>query len=255
MQLQKRLPILYLAAIGLMAMQVSLSWNTRSLRPELGYVPTPPKASFLKLLSMGDTQFTFRAVALMIQNSGDTFGRFSALKLYDYKKLGTWFELQDLLDSKSDLMPFMAAYYFSQTQTTKDVIHMVNFIYDHSTKDVQKKWWWLMQGIYLANHKLNDDALTLKLALPLENPKLPVMAQQLLAIVYEKHGEMQQAYDIIVNIQKNVDHIEDKDLRYMEYFVRERLHRLEEYEEQMKKMGKPILPPAVTDRSKAGEAP
>jgi hypothetical protein len=68
------------------------------------------------------------------------------------------------------------------------------------------------------------------------------MAQQLLAIVYEKRGEMQQAFDIIMNIQKNVDSIDDKDLSYMNYFVEERLNRMEEYEKQMKKLGKPLMP-------------
>jgi hypothetical protein len=243
MVVRNKFPLLTLTIVVLLATQVSLSLSTRNLRPELGYVPTPPKSSFLNILSLGDTQFTFRAVALMIQNSGDTFGRFSALKLYDFKKLKAWFVLQDELDSKSDIMPFMAAYYFSQTQNTKDVIYMADFIYNHSIKDVEKKWWWLMNGIYLANHKLKDPELTLKMALPLKNPKLPVMAQELLAIVYEKRGEMEQAYDIIIDIQKNKDHIDEKDLRYMQYFVEERLNRLEDYEKYLKKSGKTLLPP------------
>lgn len=250
---QLRFLLLSFVAIGLLATQVFFSFEARNLRPELGYVPTPPKASFLNVLSLGDKEFVFRAVALMIQNSGDTFGRFSALKLYDFKKLKAWFTLQDGLNSKSDIMPFMAAYYFSQTQNTKDVIYMVDFIYNHSIKDVQKKWWWLMQGMYLTNHKLNSPELTLKLALPLKDPKLPVMAQELLAIVYEGRGEFEQAYDIIMDIQKNVDEIDEKELRYMQYFVEERLNRMDSYKKEMEAIGKQLLPPVKPEKPPKSE--
>ena len=209
-------------------------------------MPTPPSADFLKGMSMGDEQFLFRAVALMIQNSGDTFGRFSPLKLYNYEDLEKWLFIQDTLDFRSNYMPSMCAYYFSQTQNKEDIRYLVDYIYEHSKKDVKAKWWWLMQAIYLANHKLEDKELALKVAKPLKNKDLPVMAQQLLAIVHEQRGEFDQAFDIITQIQENVDDIDEKDLRYMHYFAEERLKRLEDYEKEMDRLGKPVLPEETT---------
>lgn len=222
--------------------QVSFAWSIKHIRPDLGYVPTPPTAEFLEGVALGDHQFLFRGLALMIQNSGDTFGRFSALKLYNYDDLSRWLTLEDGLDSASNYMPSMAAYYFSQTQNTADIRYLVDYLYEHSIKDVKAKWWWLMQAIYLANHKLEDPELTLKIAKPLGNKDLPVMAQQMLAIVYEQRGELDQAFDIITAIQENSDEISEKDLRYMYYFAEERLKRLEEYEKKVRDLGKPILP-------------
>lgn len=239
MQVLSRKSFTLLLVITLVG-QLSFAWSVKTIRPELGYVPTPPTEEFLKGAALGDDQFMFRMMALMIQNSGDTFGRFSPLKLYNYKDLSQWLFLEDTLDSKSNYMPSMSAYYFSQTQNTKDIRYLVDYMYEHAKKDVKNKWWWLMQSIYLANHKLEDPDLALKIAKPLRNKDLPVMAQQLLAIVYEKRGELNQAFDIIKEIQENVDEIDEKDLRYMQYFAEERLKRLEEYEEMLESRGRPI---------------
>ena len=240
------MPVKLVSALCLISvMQIALAVHIKPVRPDLGYVPTPPSASFLRGIAMGDEQFLFRAVGLIIQNSGDTFGRFSALKLYNYQDLAVWLGLQDMLDPRSNYMPSMAAYYFSQTQNTEDVRYLVDFLYDHARQDVVHKWWWLMQAIYLAHHKLKDPDLALKVALPLQHKDLPVMAQQLLAIVYEKRGELDQAFDIITEIQKHTEHISEKDLRYMEYFAEERLQRLEDYEKELKKSGRSLLPPLL----------
>lgn len=239
----KNRAILYpFICLAVLALQVAFSWDIRDIRPQLGYVPTPPSAGFLKGMAMGDDQFIFRSMALMIQNSGDTFGRFSALKLYDFNKLQKWMTLLDGLDPVSDMMPSMASYYFSQTQNVKDVRYMVDYLYTHASRDVEKKWWWLIQAIYLANHKLEDSDLALKVALPLKNPKVPVLGQQMLAIVYEKRGELNQAYDMIVGIQESVDKIPERELRFMQYFVEERLGRMEDYEKKLEELHKPMGP-------------
>lgn len=241
--------VLLIALVG----QISFAWNIKDIRPDLGYVPTPPSAEFMEGIALGDNQFLFRSVALMLQNSGDTFGRFSPLKLFNYDDLSKWMRLEDGLDHTSDYMPSMAAYYFSQTQNVEDVRYLVNYLYDHSVHNVKDKWWWLVQAIYLANHKLKDAELTLKIATPLGAKDLPVMAQQMLAIVYEQRGELDQAFRIITEIQKNVDDISEKDLRYMQYFAQERLKRLEEYKSTLEGVGRSLIPdmsvPATTDES------
>ena len=232
----KMIGLLLVVCVG----QIGFSWQMKDTKPALGYVPTPPSEEFITGLAMGDEQFLFRLTALMLQNSGDTFGRFSPLKLYNYKDLARWFTLEDILDSRSDYMPSMAAYYFSQTQNVSDVRYLANYLYEHARHNAKDKWWWLMQAIYLANHKLKDQDLALKIAQPLRNSELPVMAQQLLAIVYEQRGEMDQAFEMLSEIQKNVENIPEKDLRYMHYFAEERLKRLEEFQEQAEALGRPL---------------
>ena len=40
----------------------------------------------------------------------------------------------------------------------------------------------------------------------------------------------EDAYRIMLSIQDNAKQLDDKDLRYMRYFIDERLHKMEEYE-------------------------
>ncbi len=217
--------------------------QTHNIRPNLAVVPPVPGKEELAVLKMGDDQFYFRALALQMQTAGDTYGRFSPLRQYDMSKLHQWFSLLDTLDSRSNMMPAMAAYYFSQTQNSKDVRPLVEYLYEHSVRDVEHKWWWLLQSIYLAQHKLNDMDLAMKVAAPLVDKRVPIWAQQMAAVVHEKRGEMEDALKIMETIKNNADVIPDSDLRYMLYFVKERLNRLDKIKDFQGVKTEPKRPP------------
>jgi len=209
-------------------LQLGFWWQTKDVLPEMGIVPDVPGRVAVKALSFGDEEFYFRMLGLDIQNAGDTFGRFTELYKYDFAKLYAWFTLLDSLDNKSDYMPFLASYYFSQTQHVKDNIHVVNYLYEHSASRPEKKYWWLAQAVYIAQHKLKDNDLALKMAEPLEKAEnAPFWVRQLPAFVHEKRGEMEDAARIIQNIQTNSKNIPDGELRFMKYFVDERIKHLD----------------------------
>ena len=215
----------------LLAVQITFAQSTYHIRPALGVVPPVPGKEELALLKMGDDQFYFRVLALQMQTAGDTFGRFTPLRNYDMTRIYNWFTLLDGLDAESHMMPAMAAYYFSQTQNEKDVLPLVNYLYEHSIKDVPHNWWWLLQSIYLAQYKLKDMNLALKVSSPLVNKAVPVWAQQMAAVVREKRGEMGDALKIMETIKDNSDNIPERDLKYMVYFIKERLARLDKLKE------------------------
>jgi hypothetical protein len=222
-----RAGIWHIAFIALLLFQVIFWSQTRHIKPELEIVPAVPGKAALDAMSFGDNAFYFRVLALKLQNAGDSYGRFTPLKDYDYHKLALWFGLLDGLDNRSNMVPFMASYYFSQTQNVQDVRYIVDYLYAHATRDIEHKWWWLLQAIYLSIHRLNDMDLALKVATPLVNDKVPAWAQQMAAVVHEKRGEMDDALRIMETIQRHSKDIPEADLRYMEYFVKERLERME----------------------------
>lgn len=221
----------------LVFMQLGYWYKTKGIVPEMGIVPDVPGRQALHAMTFGDDQFYFRILAFNIQNAGDTFGRSTSLRYYDFNKLYMWFNLLDELDAKSNMIPAMATYYFSQTQNTADVRYVVDYLYTHSTRDVGGKWWWLVQSIYLAMHKLNDNDLALKVSAPLVDKTVPVWAQQMAAVVREKRGEMEDAYNIMQTIKEHAESkdIKDMDLKYMTYFIKERLHRLEKIQDSKDK--------------------
>jgi hypothetical protein len=225
-----------------LAAQVGYWYETKDVHPNLAIVPPVPGKQEIQALTFGDNEFYFRALAFNIQNAGDTFGRFTSLRYYDMNRLYHWFNLLDTLDAQSNMLPSMATYYFAQTQNTTDVRYIVDYLYTHSMRDVPKKWWWLMQSIYLAQHKLNDMDLALKVSAPLVNPKVPAFAQQMAAVVREKRGEMADALTIMETIRDHAEEIKDADLKDMQYFVKERLDRLEklkrdEFEKSLENVG------------------
>lgn len=209
-----------------LALQGAFWWDTRALRPATDVVPTPPGKSTLHALSFGDDEFYFRMNAMYLQNFGDTFGRTISLRYYDYTKLYQWLVLLDSLNSRSNMLPSMATYYFSQTQNASDVHYLTSYLKAHATRDIAHKWWWLLQGIYLAMYKLNDMDVALRMAQPMVDPSVPVWAQQMVAVVHEKRGEMEDALRIMETIRHNAADLSDQDLRYMRYFVEERLGKL-----------------------------
>jgi hypothetical protein len=220
----------HLLLIMMLLLQLGFWYKTKDITPEIGIVPEVPGRETLHALTFGDDQFYFRILAFNLQNAGDTFGRSTSLRYYDFNKLYQWFNLLDELDSKSNMIPAMATYYFSQTQNTADVRYVVDYLYTHSTHDVASKWWWLVQAIYLAMHKLDDKDLALKVSTPLVDKNVPVWAQQMAAVVREKRGEMEAAFNIMQTIKEHVDanDIKEMDLKYMTYFINERLGKLDE---------------------------
>jgi len=209
-------------------LQLGFWLHTREKLPDMGIVPDVPGKTAVLALSFGDEEFYFRLLAQDIQNAGDTYGRFTELYKYDYKKLYAWFTLLDALDKQSDYVPFLASYYFSQTQHTPDVRYVVDYLYEHSKADPSKNFWWLAQAAYCAEHKLGDRDLAATVAAPLEHAdKAPFWARELPAFVHERRGEMEDAKRIIENIENHTKEIPPYELRFMTYFVNERLKKLE----------------------------
>jgi hypothetical protein len=196
-----------------------------------------PGERTVRALSFGDEEAFFRFLSLNIQNSGDTFGRFTALYKYDFNKLYQWFRVLTKLNDRSDYLPSMATYYFSQTQNPKDVRYMIDFLDEYTDGRVKEKWWWVVQGVYLAQHKLKDSTRALQLSQRLAGQRdIPIWAQQMPAFVHEARGEFGDALAIIQEILKHEDDYSKGELNFMRYFVDERLGRLDQVKKELDKI-------------------
>ena len=223
-----------LAFVLLLGAQVAFWSHTRSIMPEMGIVADVPGERTVRALSLGDEEAFFRVLALNIQNSGDTFGRFTALYKYDFNKLYHWFRLLDDLNNRSNYLPAMATYYFSQTQNPADVRYLVDYLDEYTDGRAKEKWWWVVQGIYLAQHKLHDNNRALKLAQRLRGVRgIPIWAQQMPALVQENRGEFGDALAIIQDILQHPEDFSEGELNFMRYFIDERLGKLDDVKKQL----------------------
>lgn len=223
-------------AVLLAAMQAAFWFRTHTIVPDMGIVPDVPGKETVKALSLGDEEFFFRLLSLRLQSAGDTFGRFTALYKYDFNKLYHWFRLLDSLNDTSNYVPSMATYYFSQTQNKPDVKYIVDYLIEHSAHRPEQKWWWLVQAIYLANHKLEDPDLALRVANYLNGDyDIPLWARQMPAFVHEQRGEMDDALAIIENLLQDDEHLTQKEFNFMRVFVEERLEKMQQMQDAFDK--------------------
>jgi hypothetical protein len=221
-----RLPIL--ALVLLLILQGAFWWQTHSRLPQMEIVPDVPGEIALHAMAFGDDEALFRFHALGLQQAGDTFGRFTALYKYDFKRLYHWFTALDGLNRESNYLPAMASYYFSQTQYPPDVRYIVDYLEQHAAGRVEQKWWWLIQAMYLSTQKLQDSDRALEIAKQLEGQSnIPLWAQQMPAFVHEKRGEFDAAAKIIQHILDSEESLPQGELNFMRYFIEERIKRLD----------------------------
>jgi hypothetical protein len=211
-----------------LSLQAVFWWHTVDYYPRMEVVPPVPSEVMVEALSLGDKQAFFRILALNLQNFGDSYGRFTPLKDYNYRELARWFYLLDKLDHRSDHIPSLASYYFSQTQHVPDVEFLVRYLEHHTHNRLQDKWWWRTQAVYLANHKLKRPQWAMELAKPLTYEKgLPIWVRQLPAFLYEQRGEFGDALMIMEHVREHADDLTPGELNFIRYFIEERIQALD----------------------------
>lgn len=234
----------WLILLVLLSFQTAFWWRSMDYFPPMEVVPNAPGEVAVKALSFGENQAFFRLLALMLQNFGDTYGRFTPLKDYDYAMLERWMHLLDTLDNRSDYMPMLASYYFSRTQRPEDVRYLVRYLQDHTEGRLKTKWWWRTQAVYLANHTLKDSDWALQLAKPLQyTADVPAWVQQLPAFMHEQRGEFAEALMIMEHVRDHMEELTPGEINFIRHFIEERIGALDA--EQKKRYDRLNPPPSV----------
>lgn len=184
-----------------LGMNFSIWLSVRDVQAKWGNVPPPPNENASAGAGLGDKQFAYRSISIMLQNLGDSGGRYTPLKDYDYDRLAKWFFLADSLDPVSDYIPFLAAFYFGNVQEPQKLPPVVDYLYEVGKRGENEKWRWLVQGIHLARYRLQDIDLALKMADVLsgfQDIELPIWAKNMKALVMTVKGEKEAAYEIFM---------------------------------------------------------
>lgn len=207
--------------------------QTESIKPSFEIVPPAPNQYLVSTLSLGDKEFLFRILATRLQNSGDIFAGFLALKNYDYSRVYQWMTTLDTLNAKSNFVPAIAAYYYSQTQKTQDLHYVVDYLEQHSIKDIDANWWWLFQATFIAKKNMADPNRALEIAYHLSknnSATAPLWTKQLPAFLHEEMGDGCMAFAVIEKLIKESEsgarQIKPEELNFMRHFINERLTKL-----------------------------
>jgi hypothetical protein len=192
-------------------------------------VPPVPSPRAATAMMLGDAQLAYRSGAMTLQNLGDSGGRVTPLKEYDYARLGQWFATLDALDPAADHVPMIAAYYFGATRVPGDIRYVIDYLEHAGDSPVAQKWRWLAHAAYLSRHRLNDMPRALDIAYklarlePLDGRPLPLWARQMPALLLGEQGDRDAARALIMQMLMEDDHLHPNEVNFMRGYLSEQL--------------------------------
>ena len=192
-------------------------------------VPPVPSEKGAVVMTLGDTQLSYRMGALTLQNLGDDGGRVTPLKNYDYTKLSAWFGLLKKLDPVSNHVPLIAAYYFGATREPDQALIVAKYLGEIGQDPSGEKWRWLAHAVFLARYRANDLDFALALAYKLaamqldRGREMPIWARQMPVFVLTARGEKDAARAIMGGILMTDKNLKPNEINFMKGFLAERL--------------------------------
>jgi hypothetical protein len=182
---------------------VAFSFSLNDKKATWLNVPPAVNEKTMDAIALGDRAMIYRAAAIMLQNIGNTGGRNERFEKYDYKALKDWFIAAHKLDAESDVMPALAAYYYSASEDRAQLSALVDYLEIAGDVEKGQKWRWMAQGAYIARFRMNDLPRALEIANHLnnaQNPSIPAWGRQMSAIILGDMGEKQAALGIILEL-------------------------------------------------------
>lgn len=229
---QKR--ILYLLFVMAIILNV-LSWlYVRDIQARwLNVPPVPlkeddvPSEEGALAFALGDQQLAYRTIGIMLQNLGDTGGRSTPLRDYDYEALSRWFILADKLDPGSHFTPFLAAFYFGAVDDPSRLPPLLDYLERVGVRPGGERWRWLAQAVYIARWQMNDLDKALQLArklAALDYPGMPTWTDQMPAFILGAKGNKEEALAIMLEILKtSADKIHPNEVNFTRDYICTRL--------------------------------
>jgi hypothetical protein len=227
-----------------LALNLALWEGSRDMFAKWAGVPPVPSTVGANMMTLGDSEFSYRSFALTLQNLGDGGGQTTPLKDYDYKKLGKWFWLLNSLDPASEHLPLVAAYYFGAVHDMpQDAAVVVDFLSKIGQNPAGDKWRWLAQAAFLAQHRVKDLHLALDIAYtlsrmqPIGGHPLPSWAREYPAFVLKAQGEKESARKLMETMLLTEEN--PAEINFIKSFLTEQLKiDPSEVEALMKEKGK-----------------
>lgn len=217
---------LWLILFVAILLQSALWIGVRSQQTKWLGLPPLPSPMGQSVLTLGDPQFSYRAISTMLQNAGDGGGRITNLAAYDYERLAKWFAFATSLDQKSNFIPYIAAYYYGAPNAPEQYLPIIAYLRKVGSSRQGEKWRWLMQAVHLARYRAKDLNLAYEIALELaelgqqEGAKMPAWTRQMPAFVLNAQGEKEAALAMMLGILKSsAEELHPNEVMQMRYYI------------------------------------
>lgn len=198
----------YLLCLTL-AFQIVLSVGLRGERAVWSNVPPAPTKLAFTASFLGDQALAYRVVGNLLQNFGSSGGRFYALGLYNMDNVATWLRLGEELDNKSLFLPYLASNYYGATQHPEKLGSVVEYLADVGDSYEGRRWFFLVQAVFLARFQMQDLDLAYKVSLRLPKlytPDRPAYILEIPAFIKNAQGAKEEARDMLLDVYEKHKH-------------------------------------------------
>jgi len=143
----------------------------------------PPNIILLKNLSLNEPALTSRLLALWLQDFDYQRGKSLNYDQLDYKKLTEWLNSIQELDQNNRYPLLSASHIYSSTKDPEKLRHIITFVEQQFKLNPEKNWPWMVKMVLLAQHKLHNNELALRLSQQLmkltQGKKVPSWVRQM----------------------------------------------------------------------------
>lgn len=160
-------------------------------------LPRPPAYEFVQAMSFGEQPLLAKAIMLWLQSFDNQPGISIPFAALDYTNVIAWLELILALDPNAQYPLLAGSRIYSEVPDKNKQRAMLEFIAREFRRDPDARWQWMAHAVFVAKHRIGDNALALRYASSLadhaEGSQIPHWAQQMVIFVLEDMGELESA--------------------------------------------------------------
>ncbi len=191
-------------------------------------LPSPPPYEFMRAMSFGEQPLLAKAVMLWLQSFDNQPGISIPFVALDYAKIIAWLELILALDPNAQYPLLAGSRIYGEVPDKTKQRAMLEFVAREFRRNPNARWQWMAHAVFVAKHKIGDNALALRYARSLaeeaEGTQIPHWAQQMVIFVLEDMGELESAKVLLGGLLDSGKIIDPNE----QWFLSKRLAEIEE---------------------------
>ena len=160
-------------------------------------LPATPTLEVVTLASLDTPVFAAQMLMLWLQSFDLQPGVSLSFKHLDYSRVEQWLGLILRLHPRGQYPLLSASRVYAEVNDPPRQRQMLEFVAEQFEADPGRRWPWLAHAVYVAKHRLHDQAFALSLAERLaahrDNLAIPSWASQMHIFVLEDMGELESA--------------------------------------------------------------
>jgi len=216
--------VVALLALGLAA-QLTLKWTSASPAARAEDLPPAPKASVLRLASLGDPITLAKLLMLYLQAFDYQSGSKVPYASLDYARLEDWLARILELDPRGQYPLLAASRIYAEVPDESRQRGMLEFVYRGFFADPNRRWPWLAHAAVIAKHRLHDLPLARRYAAAIQRyttaTDVPLWAKQMEIFILEDMNELEAARIMIGGYIQSGRVKDPAELRFLDQRLKE----------------------------------